>query len=351
MVGRGGMGTVYRARHRETGHVAALKLLGPPPACNPIAARRLAREFEALRGLDHPNVVRVHSAGVHEGYSYLAMELVEGLDLRSYLSPSLDELPQIPGGLASHPCSPAHGIEAWGGEPETPSLLTPAEEGPSAGPEAIRAFAALMEEAETDPRAAPPPESGERSRDAPSIDETPLPPTLIERLNAPARLHRLADAVGQVCDGLAYVHQRGLVHRDLKPSNIMVDDCRRVRLMDFGLVKLASDNLHLTQHGRAVGTYRYMAPEQARGEPVDQRADLYSLGVILYEMLCGKPPFSAATTEELWEQISLDPAPLPASLNPGVDPALAAVAGRLLAKLPRERYQSAAEVAAAVLDS
>jgi serine/threonine protein kinase len=348
VIGRGGIGTVYRARHRETGEVAALKLLGPPPACDPIAARRLAREFEALRCLDHPNVVRVHAAGVHEGYSYLAMELVQGLDLRSYLSPCLDELPELPGRLEARPSPLVHGIDVWSDEPETGSLLTPAEEGPPSGPDAIRAFAALMEEAETDPRARPAQGSGERSSDTPDVIDAPLPAPLLERLNAPARLRRLEDAVCQVCDGLAYVHRRGLVHRDLKPSNIMVDDGRRVRLMDFGLVKLASDSLHLTQHGRAVGTYRYMAPEQARGEPVDHRADLYSLGVILFELVCGRPPFLARRPTQLWGDIVSRIPPPVESLNPAANPRLARLAERLLAKEPLRRIGSAEEVAAAL---
>jgi serine/threonine protein kinase len=348
VIGRGGIGTVYRARHRETGEITALKLLGPPPACDPIAARRLAREFEALRCLDHPNVVRVHAAGVHEGYSYLAMELVQGLDLRSYLSPCLDEFPDLPSHLEVRSSSLARAIDVWSDEPETASLLTPVEEGPPSGPDAIRAFAALMEEAETDPRSRQAQAGSERSSDSTDCPEAPLPEPLLERLNAPARQRRLEDAVGQVCDGLAYVHRRGLVHRDLKPSNIMVDDRRRVRLMDFGLVKLASDNLHLTQHGRAVGTYRYMAPEQARGEPVDHRADLYSLGVILFELVCGRPPFLARRPAQLWGDIVSRTPPPVAAINPGASPRLARIAERLLSKEPRGRIGSAEEVAVAL---
>src|SRR5512138_3100582 len=91
VLGRGGVGTVYRAHHRKSGRAAAVKVLGPAPVVDANAARRLAREYEVLRSLDHPNVVRVFDTGVHEGWSWLAMELVEGLDLRTWLSPTLDD--------------------------------------------------------------------------------------------------------------------------------------------------------------------------------------------------------------------------------------------------------------------
>jgi eukaryotic-like serine/threonine-protein kinase len=350
VIGRGGIGTVYRARHRTSGAEVAVKLLGPPPACDPTAARRLAREFEALRGLDHPNVVRVYDAGVQEGYSFLAMELVEGLDLRSYLSPALDASPYGPGDP-----SPAGGhaaLDAWSAEPETEGLLTPALDvvPPAEGPDAIRAFAAMMDEPETEGSVGAPRAFDEPADRTRAAEVKPLPPDALEGLNSPSRRARLVAAVAQVCDGLAYIHEHGLVHRDLKPSNIMVDDARRVRLMDFGLVKLASDAAHLTQHGRVVGTYRYMAPEQARGEAVDHRADLYSLGVILFELLCGRPPFLSRRPVELWNEIISRPPVAPAAVNPGVDPGLARVALRLLAKDPRQRFQSAVEVATALRD-
>ena len=383
IVGRGGIGTVYRARHRDSGEEVAVKLLAPPPACDPAAARRLAREFEALRDLRHPNVVRVYEVGVQEGYSFLAMELVEGLDLRSYLSPLLDAYPtpaaapsarslasrhprrdgsdrgagtragcadsEVGGSTPDTP-APSSTLTPWSHEPETESLLIAPAARASSGTDAVRAFAALMDEPETYPgpetssKGAP---DAARPRGRPGVAR-PLPPDIVERLNGRERIARLREAIVQVCDGLAYVHGRGLVHRDLKPSNIMVDDARRVRLMDFGLVKLAGDSSSLTQHGRVVGTYRYMAPEQARGEPVDHRADLYSLGVILFELLCGSPPFTALLAPELWDAIVSAPPPAVLTMNPAAPPGLARVADRLLAKDARERYRNAEEVAAEI---
>ena len=363
VIGRGGVGTVYRARHRETGERVAVKLLGPPPACDPGAARRLAREFEALHGLSHPNVIRVFEAGVQEGYSYLVMELVEGLDLRSYLSPALDDVGE-PGDLSGGP-SGGSDLEPWTDEPATesfsivddPSFCDARGTGgdersfDGGGPEAIRAFADLMEEPETDPGMQPSSGDARAGASRPAADgPRPLSRAMLAHLNQPRRVERLRDAMVQVCGALAYVHRRGLVHRDLKPSNIMVDDLRRVRLMDFGLVKLASDEANRAghPHQHVVGTYRYMSPEQARGDRVDHRADLYSLGVVLYELLCARPPFFAPRPSDLWEAITARPPAAASALNPGVDPALAYVAERLLAKHPRERFQSAEEVAAAI---
>jgi eukaryotic-like serine/threonine-protein kinase len=166
----------------------------------------------------------------------------------------------------------------------------------------------------------------------------------LEELNRPERVGRLKDTLLQVCEALAYIHAHGLVHRDLKPSNIMVDEDRQVRLMDFGLAKFLADDTGMTMDGRIVGTFRYMAPEQILGEPLDGRADLYSLGVILYELMTGRPPFDAKSPVDLWHKVlETEPPPLLA-INQRGDPQLARVTHRLIRKEPDDRFQTAEEV-------
>ncbi|MCA8964438.1 MAG: serine/threonine protein kinase [Planctomycetes bacterium] len=197
LLGRGGMGFVYRARHRRLDRIVALKLLRGDLAADPAFAERFEREARALAMLDHPGIVGVHDFGRAGDWFFLAMEYVDGANLRDLLR---------------------------GGQLTTRDVLT---------------------------------------------------------------------FVPQLCDALQYAHDRRVVHRDIKPENILVDQDGKVHVADFGLAKLLGDGpgIGLTQSDQAVGTPHYMAPEQvvASGS-VDHRADLYSLGVVLYEMLTGTLP-------------------------------------------------------------
>jgi eukaryotic-like serine/threonine-protein kinase len=355
-LGSGGVGTVYRARNQRSGETVALKLLSTGPALDPRAARRLAREFEALADLSHPNVVKVFETGVFQGYPYLTMELVEGLTLRHYLALAPEdglERPMAPKDPPSHSPPDEEVTGDWDMAPFSLAAFAaemPSEEGGPivSGPDSIRALADVADEPDTHPSQA--------DTDLPfdvhaAIDAIPNPPNEkppsvnLHQLNRAERVGRLKDAMLQLCRALSYIHGHGLVHRDLKPSNVMVDEDRQVRLMDFGLAKfLADDASVVTGDGRLVGTFRYMSPEQIMGEPVDARADLYSLGVILYELLSGRSPFDGKTPYELWQKVVETDAPFLLTLNPLADTHLVRIAHRLIRKDPEERFQTAEEV-------
>ena len=151
---------------------------------------------------------------------------------------------------------------------------------------------------------------------------------------------------GQVLDALACAHGLGIVHRDVKPANILLPANGQVKMTDFGIARL--DNAELTQAGSVIGTPSYMSPEQCRGETVDARSDLFSTGVVLFEMLTGARPFAGRTIAEITYHLLNDsPADLREKLA-GVPAALAAVIERALAKQPVDRFASAAEMAAAL---
>jgi serine/threonine-protein kinase len=159
----------------------------------------------------------------------------------------------------------------------------------------------------------------------------------------------LPTAVGlarQIADGLAAAHAAGLVHRDLKAENVLVDEGGRARILDFGLAKPLDGNEEtLTEHGAVLGTYRAMSPEQSRGEPADARSDLFSFGVLLYEMLTGVSPFAGRTPVEILRRIDGEPARPVAELRREIPRDLAALIHALLEKNPDRRPAGAAQVA------
>jgi len=160
----------------------------------------------------------------------------------------------------------------------------------------------------------------------------------------PIEIARALDYASQIAAGLAHAHAAGIVHRDIKPANVIVAPDERVRILDFGVAKLSHRNL--TQTGAVLGTLSYMSPEQACGDPVDQRTDLWALGAVLYEMLAGTPPFSAASPEALYFAIQYrDPISV-TSFRPDIPPALAAIVHRLLEKDTGRRYADARELLA-----
>jgi WD40 repeat protein/serine/threonine protein kinase len=172
-------------------------------------------------------------------------------------------------------------------------------------------------------------------------------PTLQERMDStgPLPLKEVLRIGRQVAAGLAAAHAQGLVHRDVKPANILLENgVERVKLTDFGLAR-AVDDASLSQSGLIAGTPTYMSPEQANGEHVDARSDLFSLGSVLYTLCAGHAPFRGSSTLAVLKRVCEDtPRPV-REVNPDVPEWLAAIIARLHAKAPAERYQSAAEVA------
>jgi serine/threonine-protein kinase len=247
VIGRGGMGTVYRATDLILRRSVAVKIL--PAALaegDPTHVARFEREARAAAALTHSGVVGVYDAGDDEATRFIVMECVAG-----------------------------------------------------------RSLAAILR------------------------DEAPL---------EPQRASRIAE---RVADALAAAHAAGIVHRDIKPSNVMITDDGSVKVLDFGIAR-AMDGTALTHSASVLGTASYIAPEQALGERVDERSDVYSLGCVLYAMLAGRPPFAGDTAAAvIHQQVNVDPRP-PSEANPRVSPALDAVVMGMLAKSPEVRPQSAA---------
>jgi serine/threonine-protein kinase len=267
-LGQGGMGVVYRAEDEKLRRPVAIKLLQDTSG-DEERRQRFLREARSAASITHPNVAVVHAVDEADGRIYIAMELVEGEDLRHRLDRGRLDL-------------------------------------------------------------------------------------------ATAR-----DLAGQIARGLAAAHDKGIVHRDLKPENVMITPAGVVKLLDFGLAKgggatpasgrseaeqARTETVVTSESGRIMGTPAYMSPEQAAGKALDVRSDVFSFGIVLYEMLSGVRPFGGESTAAVLAAVLRDePAPLRTRAGAaGVDAATEAVVMRCLAKRPGERFGSAAEIVAAL---
>ena len=167
----------------------------------------------------------------------------------------------------------------------------------------------------------------------------------IVHTDGPMPPQRAIETIADACQALNFSHQHGIIHRDVKPANIMISKTGAVKVMDFGIARAIADSGHnVTQTAAVIGTAQYLSPEQARGDTVDARSDVYSLGCVLYEILTGEPPFSGDSPVAVaYQHVREDPVP-PSQRHQGISPELDAVVLKSLAKNPDNRYQTAAEM-------
>ena len=251
-LGRGAMGIVYKAEDPNLDRIVALKtiILEEASEGRKEYEKRFFVEAKAAGKLNHPNIVTAYDFGEEEGVAYLAMELVEGIDLRQRLKEG-GALPPI---------------------------------------------------------------------DAVEIAQ-------------------------QVAEGLGYAHERGVVHRDIKPGNIMLPRRNQAKIMDFGLARMRAAD-HKTSTGMVLGTPKYMSPEQVAGQPVDQRSDVFSLGIVLHEMLTGMRLFAGADSPQIMHNVVHVEHEPPTRIKPELPSMADFVVARALKKDPALRYQDAYEFSA-----
>jgi serine/threonine-protein kinase len=250
-LGHGAMGIVYKARDPLIDRVVAIKTINLGLALDEKDEYegRFYQEAKAAGRLSHPNIVTIFDVGKSGDVAYIAMEFLEGRELRDIMND---------GGM--------------------------------------------------------------------------LP------------VGQVLDIVAQVAQGLAYAHDHGIVHRDVKPSNIMVVRDGHVKITDFGIARMASSAVR-TQTGMVLGSPKYMSPEQVMGKNIDQRSDIFSLGVMLYEMLTGQSPFTGENVNAImYQTLNAVPAP-PSTLNPTVPEMLNFIVAKALAKGLDDRYQNARDFA------
>jgi eukaryotic-like serine/threonine-protein kinase len=245
VLGRGGMGVVYRAHDRDLDDIVAIKTLrGEALSADPSLLDRFKQEIRLARRITHPNILRTHDLGESGGLRYLSMEFVKGLTLKQLV------------------------------------------------------------------------EAG---------DVLPTPVGL-----------RIAK---QICAGLAAAHEVGVIHRDIKPQNILIEPAGGLKIMDFGIARLKEER-GMTAEGTVVGTPDYMSPEQARGQALDFRSDIYSTGVVLYEIFTGTLPFEGDSPLAVVLKHIQESPPSPQARNPKIDPRISQIILKCMQKDPKDRYQS-----------
>jgi serine/threonine protein kinase len=319
-VGHGGMGIVYEAVQESLGRHVALKLLPIDALADPKRLERFRREAKAAAKLHHTNIVPVFGTGESDGRHFYAMQFIAGHPLDAVI----DEVrrlkeksaPAISRAVSEVAAALMTGTFARTAPPSNPDLQAVTA---SAAPDTPAALAASSSDSSS------PALSGSLSDGGHHYWAT------VARIGA------------QAADALVYAHAQGILHRDIKPANLLLDLRGTVWVTDFGLAK-ATDADDLTHAGDIVGTLRYMAPERFDGQG-DHRADVYALGLTLYELLTLRPAFAAENRAKLVEQVLAANPPKPRSINPAIPRDLETIVLKAIARDPAMRYTSASEMA------
>ncbi|NLS10799.1 protein kinase [Nesterenkonia sp. MY13] len=319
LIGRGGMADVYRAQDLSLQRTVAVKMLRPDLARDPMFQTRFKREAQSSASLNHPNIVGVYDTGSAEvdenGQTqvktpFIVMEYVDGVTLRHILhgTPSQESAPPEPGEDATAQADPVSGEHT---RPMDSDILGVADE--------------------------------DATQAVPHVNE-PLQEKIDTALGRPLTEQDAAGYMSGVLAALSYSHDRGIVHRDIKPSNVMISNAGDVKVMDFGIARALADSAQtMTQTSAVVGTAQYLSPEQARGELVDHRSDLYSAGCVLFELLTNRPPFTGDSPVSVAYQHVREEPPRVSDFNREVSPAMESVVAKALTKDPALRFQTAEE--------
>jgi serine/threonine protein kinase len=317
-LGRGGMGVVYEAMQISLRRAVALKVLPFAAALSPQHIARFLREAQAAAQLHHSNIVPVFAVGNERGVYYYAMQYIEGKtlaalidELRAQPRPIVRGGSKMPRSDVKTGTSFADDLASGGFERNEPAPVPATTPEPTASPPAETGWAGS---------------SSNRGR---------------------VFFRTIADLGRQCALALHYAHSVGILHRDIKPANLMVDSRGNLWVADFGLARFGDDP-SLSMSGDLVGTVRYMSPEQAQGLPtaIDQRTDVYGLGVTLYELLTLQPAFEGNDRQTILRQIIHEEPRPPRKKNQAIPRELETIVLKAMAKDPEARYQTAQAIGA-----